>query len=192
AIAILIVILLSSIRIRFKFDENEKYLNISFMMIGFGIDFTTMTTRLLVFNKFGLKVSPIIINPPKRIMQKSIKKRFKLSDFDFGYLKHLKFFIGKIEIENLLINIHGGILDPFNTGRIYGYYWAIKGFFPKLMSHINFSPSFLTTKTKVDGYGAIGIKLYYIVVLFIKLMADIISKKKKQKVVINKQGVNYA
>jgi len=193
--AIIAAILMSSIRLILKLDETDKYIKISFLIVALEIDLVEYAIQIVLLNRFKFDASSIYKKMPKYSTEKKSKKekkKFSFKNIDLGYLKHLKYLISKIKIDRLMINIEGSILDPFNTGRIYGLYWALKGMFSQFMSHINFNPSFSTDKIKIDGYGNISIKLFYIIALVLKLMADIISKKRKQKATSNRRGVNYA
>jgi len=49
------------------------------------------------------------------------------------------------------LTITGGFGDPFETGKVFGYYAILQGIFPSFMSHITFNPDF-SKKLKRAGY----------------------------------------
>lgn len=196
AILVLTALLLAvAIRVRFLFEKSEKSIYVSYTIIGVLIDIASKRGRLALAGipiyKFDLKrekKKPVAEKPAKK---RKKKKRFGLSDLKLEYLGMAKSLIGEIGIEELTVNIRGGFLEPFYTGKMYGYYCAAKGIYPSLMSHIDFTPDFSSSSLEFKGQGVAYIRMYYILKFGFGLLADRLKTKTRELFVIRKRGASY-
>jgi hypothetical protein len=119
-----------------------------------------------------------------------IKKK-KGPDFWFEYLKGARDLVGNIRLEFLNIKIRGGIFDPFYTGKMYAYYWAAKGAFPQLMSHVDFRPDFSSETVQIEGKGVVYLRMYYILKVGFSILAVMIKEKMANLFTFGKRGPSY-
>ncbi len=187
-------ILIASIKMRFRFSDSEQVVSISYLALGLRLNFSDRSGKFC-FN--GMKIFGFPLKPSsiEEIAKKAllIEKtgRLKLSDIKLEYFKMAGNLISHIRFKELQINIRGGFLEPFYTGKMYGYYWAVKGMYPNLMAHVDFRPDFSSAKLIFEGYGYFYLRLYYIVGTGIRLWSGILKEKKKNIFIIRKRGASY-
>ena len=70
-------------------------------------------------------------------------------------------------------------------------YWAAKGMFRRLMSHINFYPDFKVDSLEIKGKGVVSLRVIYILVLVIRLLTIFIKWKIMNKDNAKKKGLAY-
>ena len=90
------------------------------------------------------------------------------------------------------MQIKGGPGDPFQTGKLYALYWALRGVFPSIMSHIKYSPHFTAATLDYKGKGNIKLKMLYIVWTGLRLLYDRLQYKTKELLTTPKRGTSYA
>ncbi|PKK84224.1 MAG: hypothetical protein CVT49_04455 [candidate division Zixibacteria bacterium HGW-Zixibacteria-1] len=162
------LVLAASIRIRAKFDDSEKTVAAAYIFLKSTYDISSKTVMVSAFGirlfSFPIKSEKKKKEPAPEVEEKKKKKRkrFSFSDIDIKYLKMAKALIGGTKIKELAIKIRGGFTEPFYTGKMYGYYWAAKGMYPKLMSHVDFKPDFSSGTLIFEGKGLVTLRMYYI------------------------------
>ncbi|MCX6829569.1 MAG: hypothetical protein NT002_09855 [candidate division Zixibacteria bacterium] len=198
---IIAVALVGAVRFKFRFDKKQKTISISYLLFGFLIDFDTMTGQ---FSVAAIRVKRIEL---KSLLQKTAKetpgtatlppakKAEKMPRWlKLGWSDIKRFFrlLGKIRTKDLVFTISGGISDPYQTGKYFGYYMALCGVFPRLMSHISFQPDFAAESLKFEGKGIIYIRVYQILIFAIKMIFEKLKKLINLKYVTRKKGASYA
>ncbi|MEW5923648.1 MAG: DUF2953 domain-containing protein [Candidatus Zixiibacteriota bacterium] len=181
---ILVVLLLAaSIRIRAKFDESEKMVAASYTFLRSLYD---VSSKRVYISVFGITLFSFPIKsdekekaaiPEDIEKKKPKKKRFDFSDINVKYLKMAKALIGGTKIKELAIKIRGGFTEPFYTGKMYGYYWAVKGMYPNLMSHVDFKPDFSSGSLIFEGKGLVTLRMFYILRFVCSLLFDRLKHK---------------
>lgn len=206
--AVLIIIgylLYTPLRLRLWLAETEKYVRFSYSIFGVVLDIGSMKLQFFVgrirvytfdVKKAGLKKIDEIAKKKRkgRKTEKSKpgkRKRFELPGFWFEYLKGAWNIVGHIRLDHLDIKISGGIFDPFYTGKFFGYYWAARGAFPRLMSHVQFRPDFSSETLQVEGKGVVYLRLYFILKVVLGLLAVMIKEKLTNLFTIRKRGPSY-
>jgi hypothetical protein len=91
-----------------------------------------------------------------------------------------------------MLAISGGFSDPYETGVNYGYYWALKGIFPKIMSHIDYKPDFSSSELQFDGLGDIRIRMIHLIIFGLRMFIEILKGGFGRKPVPQKKGLIYA
>lgn len=193
----------SSIKLRLKFDDSIKCIDLSYTIIRFRLLFNDMTGRIYLsgvrINKFGLLESISRRKSKKKIKEdKAIKKKRKfagLKSIKFGqilyYLKKLYYPICRIKIKYLNISISDGFSDPYHTGQLYAVYSTVAGIFPKLMSHINFKPDFSADSIKIRGEGLVKLRICHILLPVLQILADKIFGMVRNPFLSLKKGTSY-
>lgn len=195
-------LLYSSIIIRLKYKDTEKSVSASYSIVAVTIDLAQLRGWLSLLYvpvyRFDLrkKKKKAAKAAKKAIKEKSdkkakSKKRFGLSDLKLEYLIMAKELMSGIRIRQLQINISGGYREPFYTGKMFAYYCAARGIYPKLMSHIDFSPNFSSDKLKLEGKGLVSLRMFYIFRFVFGLLADKVKEKLNNLFVIRKKGASY-
>ena len=196
AVLVVLVCLLmaASIRIRGVFDQSEKTVRASYIFVGsrFSIPEKRVFISLGGINLFDF---PIKSKEKKEKKEKKEgekdKKRFRFSDLNIEYLKMAKELIGGTKIRELAIKIRGGFTEPFYTGKMYGYYWAAKGMYPKLMSHVDFKPDFSSGTLIFEGKGLVTLRMFYIFRFVCCLLYDKLKRKFTKKSSREKKGIDH-
>jgi hypothetical protein len=120
------------------------------------------------------------------------KKKSRLQfRFKFDYLYKIHKLIKKFQIKHLMLIINGGFSDPYETGKNYGYYWALKGAFPGLMSNIDYRPDFSSEELHFDGSGDIKIRMIHLILFAIKMLVEILKGGSGRESVPRRKGVIY-
>jgi len=198
---IIAVALAGAIRFKFRFDKNQKTISISYLMLRFLIDFDTMTGQVTIaaiqVKRIELKnlLRKTAKKPPQTTTPPPAKKAEKMPRWlKLGWSDIKRFFslLGKIRTKDLVFTISGGISDPYQTGKYFGYYMALCGVFPRLMSHIAFRPDFVAESLKFEGKGIIYIRVYQILIFAIKMMFEKLKKLINLKYITRKKGASYA
>lgn len=186
------IALVTFVGIRLRFSESEKTVAVSYILLGLMMDFSTDKGRLSVAGiplfRFSLKRSKkkkrvekqkksekAAEKPEKKPKGKKKKKRFRLSD-----LKMARNLIKGIKIRELAVKIRGGLAEPFYTGKMYGYYWAAKGMYPNLMSHVDFRPDFSAGTLTYDGRGLVYLRMFYIFSFVCRILFDRLKQTAKK------------
>ena len=194
------LLLAASIRIRGVFDQSEKTVHASYMFVGSLFSFPEKRVFISIA---GISLFSFPINSKKKKESESEiekkaekerppkkKKRFRFSDLNIGHLKMAKELIGGTKIRELAIKIRGGFTEPFYTGKMYGYYWAAKGMYPKLMSHIDFKPDFSSGTLIFEGKGLVTLRMFYIFRFVCCLLYDKLKQNFLKKSSIEKKGID--
>jgi hypothetical protein len=200
-------LLYTSIIIRLKYKDTEKSVSLSYAIVAVKIDLTQLRGRLFLLHvpvyRFDLrktkkkkkakaeaktKAKADKERPDKKPKR---KKKFGLSDLKLEYLIMAKELMSGIRIRQLQINISGGYREPFYTGKMFAYYCAARGIYPKLMSHINFSPNFSSDKLKLEGKGLVSLRMFYIFKFVFGVLADKVKEKLNNLFVIRRKGASY-
>lgn len=196
AVLVVIALLLAaSVAARVILAETEKTVAVSYAFLGFRADLAVKTGRVYIVGvplfRFKLtdKKKKARKEPAKKKEKK--KKRFKFSDMKLEHLKMGKGLIGGLKIKELAINIHGGFMEPFYTGKMYAYYWAARGMYPALASHINFRPDFSAGSLTIDGKALVSLRMFYIFRFVCGLLADKIKEKSNKLFGTKKRGASY-
>ena len=206
---VIIYFIFSSIKLRLKFDDAIKCLDLSYTFIRFRLLFNDMTGRIyfakIRIKKFGIKEALFAMKDKKARRDEEIKKEdiakkkkrkpvwarslnFKQILF---YLKKLSYPIRKIKIKYLNIEISDGFSDPYYTGQMYAIYSTVTGIFPKLMLHINFKPDFSADSIKIRGEGLVKLRLYHILLPLLQILADKIFGMVRTPFLRLKKGTSY-
>ncbi len=174
----------SSIKLRLKFNESIKFIELSYTLIKFRLLFNDLTGRIyfggIRIRKFNLLDIFTDKKPKEAIKAKGPREKKKKSVWAKSpnlrqilyYLKKLSYPIRKIKIKYLNIDISDGFSDPFYTGQLYAVYCTAKGIFPKLMSHINFRPDFSADRIKISGEGLVKLRICHILLPILQILAD--------------------
>lgn len=186
ALIILFVLLMAaSIRIRARFDESEKMVAASYTFLKTAFD---ISEKRIYVSAAGIRLFSFPIKSDEKKEKKAVvpdmaekekpkKKRFSFSDLNMKYLRMAKALIGGTKIRELAIKIRGGFTEPFYTGKMYGYYWAAKGMYPKLMSHVDFKPDFSSGSLIFEGKGLVTLRMFYILKFVCSLLFDRLKNK---------------
>ncbi len=183
---IITVLVISAIRIRFTYEESEKTVRVSYTLAGIVLDLAAKRGRFLLA---GLPVVRFPLKPkaPTKVLRtivepKGMKKdeEFSWKDIRLDYLKRFKSLIGSFRIPELIIKIRGGFKEPFHTGKMYGYYWAMRGIYPNLMSHVDFKPDFSAGSLQVSGKGLVYLRMYDILYFVFTILNGLIRSKTKR------------
>jgi|WetSurMetagenome_2_1015567.scaffolds.fasta_scaffold111478_4 hypothetical protein len=192
----IVVALGGSIRLKFHLNRQEQVLSASYLFILFAVDIKSKTGILrlamipikkISFQKIGspLKKKASIAAKPKETK----KSRFQ---FKFDYLHKFYSLLKRIRIKQLMLAISGGFSDSYETGVNYGYYWALKGIFPKIMSHIDYKPDFSSSELQFDGSGDIRIRMIHLIIFGLRMFIEIFKGGFGHKPVPQKKGLIYA
>jgi len=190
--AVIVWLLMSSIRLRFSFDDSEKLVAASYTLLCVRIDFEAtrghVTVGMLPVFRFRLKRKP---KPEKPKRKRRLKFKLKWSDFKIDYLYQFKSCLSKIRIKYLDIKITGGFKSPYRTGQACALYWAAVGILPRLMKHISFNPDFDAEKIDFSGKGLVSLRLFYIIRLVYRLLADRIKNRIQVWFTFRRKGESY-
>jgi len=201
ALALLILIaLISAVKLRFRYDDSVQFVRASYLILGAGADF--ISKRGVVY-LFGIPIYRIPFervtgiakkkSEPKKEEKPAKKaKGFSLKGFHWRDLRIIGKLLGGIRTKNLKVVVTGGLWDPYETGKAYGYYAILQGIFPTIMSHIKFNPDFTNASLQIRGRGLIYIRTYHLVIFAVRLYLKLRSVKLGQKRLLNKKGVSYA
>ena len=193
------LLLAASIRIRGVFDQSEKTVHASYMFVGSLFSFPEKRVFISIAGislfsfpiKSKKKRKTEIEKETEKEKPKKDKKRFGFSDLNIEYLKMAKELIGGTKIRELTIKIRGGFTEPFYTGKMYGYYWAAKGMYPKLMSHVDFKPDFSSGTLIFEGKGLVTLRMFYIFRFVCCLLYDKLKQNFLKKSSIEKKGIDH-
>ncbi|MCP4703018.1 MAG: DUF2953 domain-containing protein, partial [candidate division Zixibacteria bacterium] len=195
----------SSIKLRLKFDDTIRFIDLSYTFFKIRLLFNDKTGRIYLA---GIKVKTFNLwdilktdRSPKSEKARDDTIEKKKRKFDWSgclelkkmryYLKKLSYPIGKIKIKYLNIEISDGFSDPYHTGQLYATYSTIIGIFPKLMSHINFNPDFSADKLKISGEGLVKLRLCHILLPILQILADKIFGMVRNPFLRLKKGTSY-
>jgi hypothetical protein len=199
-LAIAVILLASSICLKFRYDEKEKWLAVSYIFARFRADFAGKSG---IVSLFAIPIKRIQLGKGKfagkeiALESKKEKKskggsRGILSAFEWNDIQALGGLFKKIRTKNLRLNISGGFGDPFETAKIFSLYTAIAGIFPLVMSHVNFYPDFSNARLQFEGRGLIYIRVLHLTAFLVRF----IYRKRKyflgSMIVTKKKGVSYA
>jgi hypothetical protein len=195
-LALVAVLLAASVAARVRLAEKEKTVFVAYTLVGFTADLAARTGRISVagvpfprFKLTGKKKKKLKKEPDKKKGKK--KKRFKFSDLKIEYLKMAKNLIGGMRIRELEIDVRGGFMEPFYTGKMYAYYWAARGMYPNLISHVSFKPDFSSGSLDIQGKALVSLRMFYIFRFACGLLADKIKEKSNKLFGIRKRGTSY-
>ncbi len=196
-VATVAIVLASSLRLKFEFSDNAKFAALAFL---FGTVSFDLPTRHLEIRLAGIRIKKIKTGKKAKAVKaakvavekpKTKKRRFKIPKLKFIYARWALQLLRKIRVRHLALNIAGGFEDPYHTGNVTAIYWSAKGIAPGLMSHIAFSPEFSSNRLTFDGKGLINLKMYYIVRLILRLLADMVKTKIRRFFILRTKGVSY-
>jgi len=170
------LLLAASVRIRAVFDESEKVIRASYTLAGFVYDIPSKRVAVTLAG-IRLFTFPISNKIAQVVLEKGAKEKPSFSDLKLEYLKKAKNLVGGTKIRELVIKISGGFTEPFYTGKMYGYYWAAKGMYPNLMSHVDFKPDFSSGSLIFEGKGLVTLRMFYI----FRFVCSLLNDKLKQK-----------
>ena len=203
-LALILYICLSSLKLRFRYDDRAKDVKVSYTLAGVRADFNDMAAKIYLA---GIRVKSIALadivslkaekkpEKAKEVEKKKKKKRFTLPAINFDdalyYLKKGRHLLAKVRIRYLNIDISDGFADPYYTGQLFAAYSVLMGVCPRLASHISFKPDFSADSIKVRGKGLVSIKMFYILqVVFLILTSKLIDYL-KSKPIKAKKGASY-
>ena len=193
----------SSIKLRLKFNDKIKFIDLSYTLFRFRLLFNDKSGRLyfagIGVNKFNLLdiiTTEKTEDAKKEKAPKEKKKKpiwTKSPNFNqiLYYLKKLSYPIRKINIKYLNINISNGFSDPYYTGQLYALYSTVSGIFPKLMSHVSFRPDFSADSIKISGEGLVKLRICYILLPVLQILADKIFGMVRTPFLRLKKGTSY-
>ncbi len=198
-----ICFIFSSIKLRLKFNDKIKFIDLSYTLFRFRFLFNDKTGRLyfagIRIKKFDL-MDIITAEKTEEVKKEKAPKEKKKKPFwtkspNFNqilyYLKKLSYPIRKIKIKYLNIDISDGFSDPYYTGQLYAIYSTVSGIFPKLMSHIKFWPDFSADSIKISGEGLVKLRIYHILLPVLQLLADKIFGMVRTPFLKLKKGTSY-
>ncbi len=193
----------SSIKLRLKFNDKIKFIDLSYTLLRFRLLFNDKTGRIsiagITIKRFDLldiltseKQKDVIKD---KIVKKKKRKSIWTKSANFNqilyYLKKLSYPIRNIKIKYLNIDISDGFSDPYYTGQLYAIYSTLSGIFPKLMSHVNFSPDFSADSIKIRGEGLVKLKICHILLPVLQILADKIFGMVRTPFLRLKKGTSY-
>lgn len=199
-------LVMSSVRLRVLFDEPTRRIELSYTVIRFRVDLKDLYGKIYLFGirlfKFNLrelrkKRKKVSKTAKPKIKEKEEKTRRKgITGFDWSLINAsnlgiLRRFVGKIRINYLHIEIRGGFDDPYRTGQAVASYWAFKGMFRRIMSHVHFYPDFDAERLEFKGKSVVSIRAFYILVLIIRLLMVFIKLKMTNKDSSKKKELAY-
>lgn len=203
-LALILYFCLSSIKLRFRYDDRARDLRVSYAFIKGRADFVDMAAKIYLA---GIKVksfafADMISSKPKKKpeeVKKAKKKKgkrgfaFPKIGFDEAlyYLKKGRYLLLKIRINYLNIDISDGFADPYYTGQLFAVYSVLMGVCPRLASHINFRPDFSADSIKVRGKGLVSIRMFYILKVVFIILTNKILEYLKIKPLKYKKGAIY-
>jgi len=198
-----IYFIFSSIKLRLKFNEAIKFIDLSSTLLRFRLLFKNKTGQIYIF---GICVKTFDLldifteKKPKEVAKEKPTKEKKKKPFwakspnlnqILYYLKKLSYPIRKIKIKYLNIDISDGFSDPYHTGQLYALYSTLAGIFPKLMSHINFNPDFSADSIKISGEGLVKLRICHILLPVLQILADKIFGMVRTPFMRLKKGTSY-
>jgi len=198
-----ISLLLSSIKLRLKFNEKIKFIDLSYTLIRFRLLFNNKSGKIYIS---GIRVKTFdlldifAVKKPKKVAREKTTKEKKKKPFwakspslkqILYYLKKLSYPIRKINFKYLNIDISDGFADPYYTGQLYAVYSTVSGIFPMLMSHINFRPDFAADKIKIVGEGVVKLRIFHILLPVLQILTDKIFGKVRAPFLRLKKGTSY-
>lgn len=197
---IIIVLLISSIRFRVRFDETKKSVGVSYMFVRVAADIEKKRGTLYLFAipvyHFPLRWKRDTIDKKRKpdADAKLVKPKKGLlpQGFQLGYLKLVGRLLGRLRTKYLMLTITGGFGDPFETGKMFGYYAILQGIFPSFMSHIKFNPDFSKAGLQFKGRGLIYIRVYHLVIFVVRFLIMRRKSRLGEKNLLKKKGVSYA
>lgn len=208
-VLVVLYLIFSSIKLRLKFNESIKFIDLSYTFIRLRLLFNDMTGRIYLAG-IGIKkiniIEEILKDRPKKVkrakeakvVDKETVKKKKSSKFEsinlkkiIFYLKKLYYPICKINIKYLKIKITDGFSDPYYTGQLYAIYSTASGIFPKLMSNIDFKPDFSADSIKIDGEGLVKLRIFHILLPLLQILTDKIFGMAKNPFLRIKKGTSY-
>jgi hypothetical protein len=197
---VIIGILATPLKLKFSLNKSEKKISISYLLLSVLLDIDSRSGRILLarlpIRQFSLERSKAIKTEKKREVEPA--KRAKASGYWLRQLKSswkmLKIagaLLRKFRTRDLVITISGG-LDPYLTGNLFGFYMALRGMAPGVMSHVDFRPDFSAESLQFEGKGVIYIRTYYLLYTAIRLAIEIIRLRLGERSALKKKGVRYA
>lgn len=200
-VALTVMFLASSLRLKFRFDDDIKFAESGFMIFAGQYDHSSkaikiklagLTIKTIDITKTDLisKV-PVIKKAKEEKPKNKRKKKPSFLKFKLDYIKWAFQLLRKIRIKYLDFDISGGFDDPYYTGNTTAIYWMAKGIAPGFMSHIVFNPNFSADTFVYKGKGLITLKMYYIVKLILRLLTDIIETRIRNIFISKSEGVSY-
>ncbi len=197
---IVIIILISAIRFRFRYDDSEKSIGVSYLIARVGIDFKEKKGAIVILGipvyRFPLDritgVGREKKEPAAEAKPAKPKKRLKFPKFQWSDLRYLIRLFRGLKIKYLELSATGGFGDPYETGKMFGYYAMLQGIFPSIMSHIRFNPDFSKAGLHLKGRGLIYIRVYHLVIFALRVL--IIKRRSNlgEKRLLKRKGVSYA
>jgi hypothetical protein len=189
------ILLASSLRLRFKFNDEVRFVAAGYL---FAAVFFDISNWRLTFRLAGIPLKRLPVGKTTRAASEmAVKKRgvakrwFRRPQLKWDYAKWILQLLGKVRVRYLKLDISGGFEDPYHTGNATAVYWTAKGMAPKIMSHVNFSPDFGANRMNYKGNGLITLRMYYIIKLVVRLLADLIKTKISSLSILRKKGVSY-
>lgn len=180
------IFLASSVRLRFRFDDEGRYMAAGLLFAGVFYD---ISKRQLSFKLAGLPIKGSGLS--KTVGYTARKSGFVRPKFKWDYAKWLLQLVRRIKIQYLEFDITGGFEDPYYTGQMTAIYWSAKGIAPRIMSHVTFAPDFGANRLAFKGKGLITLRMCYIIILIIRLLADSIKTKIRNLSIMRTKGVSY-
>ncbi len=199
--AAILWLLLSSLKLRFIFDEKERWVSLAYTFIRVRADFLSRDITLQLFGagvkRYGFdsfrKKTKSSEEKPKVPVKDGEKKkrRWDISMLHSGYLDPIGRLLGKIRIKYLDIDITGGVRDPFYTGQVYAFYWVLAGVWRPILRHVRFRPDFMAEKLKFRGKGIVSIRVVHILIMVMQFLTIFIGDKIKNRFKVQRKGTVY-
>ncbi len=196
-VLLIAILLASSLRLRFKFNDEVRFIAAGYIIVAVFFDITNWR---LTFRLAGIPVKQLAVGKTaknKAPSEKPVKKRevrkrwFQRPQLKWDYAKWIRQLLGKVRVRHLKLDISGGFEDPYHTGNATAIYWTAKGMAPNIMSHVDFSPDFGANRMNYRGNGLITLRMYYIIKLVVRLLADLTKTKISSFSILRKKGVSY-
>lgn len=196
-VLLIAILLASSLRLRFKFNDEVRFIAAGYIFVAVFFDISNWR---LTFRLAGIPVKQLAVGKTakakapseKPVNNREVRKRwFQRPQLKWDYAKWILQLLGKVRVRYLKLDISGGFEDPYHTGNATAVYWTAKGIAPKIMSHVDFSPDFGANRMNYKGNGLITVRMYYIIKLVVRLLADLTKTKIGSFSILRKKGVSY-
>ena len=199
---------LSSIKLKFRFDEKVKTAGVSYLLFGGRVDINKGLVSMYVgpirVKRYRLSELMASIARKKETVPDTgdnEKEKAAVSDgrrqrelplkFDLGDLWRLRNILKRIRLRYLDLRLSGGFADPYRTGQLLAGYMILRGMMPIFMSHIQYSVDFSADSLDFKGKGFVSLRILYILIEVLRLLTDKLSFKSLINFILPKKGATY-
>jgi len=195
---LILLFTLSSVRLKFRYNDQSKYLKVSFWFLAVTLYPLAKEGR---FSLAGISIKQFNLRSQKTPSSAPAVKKKSKSSFTWRSIweivreerfRKILTFPKRIRIKYLDIDISGGLSNPCQTGIALGAFYALKGMMPKIMRYVSYRPDFLSSRLKFEGKGLVYLRIYHILVLAYYLLMIKVRSYWREKALEKKKGAAYA